>query len=167
MDNQMNQYDNGGGYNGGNRGNNPGGNNGGNGNQPPRKPNVTMMVLAALSTVLIAFMLWNMVFGSTAVGQEVSYTQFLQYIGEGKVEAVEVQSTGQILFTLKKEENLSGGNADGYLFYPANTSKTYSTILMEDLDTLTSRLEEQGKPIGHITAHARGADVDSAGCGIP
>ena len=46
MDNQMNQYDNGGGYNGGNRGNNPGGNNGGNGNQPPRKPNVTMMVLA-------------------------------------------------------------------------------------------------------------------------
>ncbi len=144
MDNQMNQYDNGGGYNGGNRGNNPGGNNGGNGNQPPRKPNVTMMVLAALSTVLIAFMLWNMVFGSTAVGQEVSYTQFLQYIGEGKVEAVEVQSTGQILFTLKKEENLSGGNVDGYLFYPANTSKTYSTILMEDLDTLTSRLEEQG-----------------------
>lgn len=144
MDNQMNQYDNGGGYNGGNRGNGPGGNNGGNGNQPPRKPNITMMVLAALSTVLIAFMLWNMVFGNTAVGQEVSYTQFLQYISEGKVDAVEVQSTGQILFTLKKEENASGGNLDGYLFYPAGTSKTYSTILMEDLDTLTSRLEEQG-----------------------
>lgn len=36
MDNQTNQYDNGGGYNNGGRGNTPGGNGGnGNGNQPP------------------------------------------------------------------------------------------------------------------------------------
>ena len=143
MDNQMNQYDNGGGYNNGNRGNNSGGN-GGNGNQPPRKPNITMLVLAALSTVLIVFMLWNIVFGGAASTQQVSYTQFLQYINEGKVEAIEVQSTGQILFTLKREENTSGGTTDGYLFYPTNTSKTYSTILMEDLNTLTARLEERG-----------------------
>ncbi len=145
MDNQMNQYDNGGGYNNGGRGNVPGGN-GGNGNQPPRKPNITMLVLAALSTVLIVFMLWNIVFGGAAAGQEVSYTQFLQYINEGKVEAVEVQSTGQILFTLKKSENTGDGNglADGYLFYPTSASRTYSTILMEDLDTLTARLEERG-----------------------
>ena len=143
MDNQMNQYDNGGGYNNGNRGNNSGGN-GGNGNQPPRKPNITMLVLAALSTVLIVFMLWNMVFGGTASTQQVSYTQFLQYINEGKVEAVEVQSTGQVLFTLKREENTSGGTTDGYPFYPTNTSRTYSTILMEDLDTLTARLEARG-----------------------
>lgn len=143
MDNQMNQFDNGGGYNNGGRG--PGGNGGGGGgNQPPRKPNITMLVLAALSTVLIAFMLWNMVFGGTAAGQMVSYTEFLQYISEGKVEAVEVQSTGQILFTLKKGENAPGGNVEGYLFYPAGASKTYTTILMEDLDTLTARLEERG-----------------------
>ena len=146
MDNQMNQYDNGGGYNNGNRGNNPGGN-GGNGNQPPRKPNITMLVLAALSTVLIVFMLWNMVFGGAAATQEVSYTQFLKYINEGRVEAVEVQSTGQVLFTLKREENTPegiAGGANGYLFYSANASRTYSTILMEDLDTLTARLEERG-----------------------
>ena len=143
MDNQMNQYDNGGGYNNGNRGNNPGGN-GGNGNQPPRKPNITMLVLAALSTVLIVFMLWNMVFGGTASTQQVSYTQFLQYINEGRVKEVEVQSTGQILFTLKREENTSDGTTDGYLFYPTNASRTYSTILMEDLNTLTARLEERG-----------------------
>ena len=143
MDNQMNQYDNGGGYNNGNRGNNPGGN-GGNGNQPPRRPNITMLVLAALSTVLIVFMLWNMVFGGSASTQQVSYTQFLQYINDGKVKEVEVQSTGQILFTLKREESTSDGTADGYLFYPTGVTRTYSTILMEDLDTLTSRLEKQG-----------------------
>jgi len=141
-DNQMNQYDNGGGHNGGNRGTGSGG---GGGNQPPRKPNVTMLVLAALSTVLIVFMLWNMMFGSVAEGQQVSYTQFLQYISEGRVDAVEVQSTGQILFTLKKEASSEAHPpAEGYLFYPMNTQTTYSTILMEDLDTLTARLEKQG-----------------------
>lgn len=144
MDNQMNQYDNGGGYHNGNRGNNSGGN-GGNGNQPPRKPNITMLVLAALSTVLIVFMLWNLMFGSAADGQNVSYTQFLQYIEEGKVEAVEVQSSGQILFTLKKEAaSAENDPVQGYLFYPANVQVTYSTVLMEDLNTLTARLEEQG-----------------------
>ncbi|MCM1542209.1 MAG: ATP-dependent zinc metalloprotease FtsH [Blautia sp.] len=145
MDNQMNQFDNGGGYNNGGRG--PGGGSGGNGNQPPRKPNITMLVLAALSTILLAFMLWNMVFGGNTTGQVVSYTQFLQYISEGKVEAVEVQSTGQVLFTLKKGVDTPAGIAggtEGYLFYPTATTRTYSTILMEDLDTLTARLEEQG-----------------------
>ena len=83
MDNQMNQYDNGGGYNNGGRGNVPGGN-GGNGNQPPRKPNITMLVLAALSTVLIVFMLWNIVFGGAAAGPEVSYTQFCNILTKEK-----------------------------------------------------------------------------------
>lgn len=65
MDNHMNQYDNGGrnngnynngGQNNGNRGN------GGNG-QPPRKPGIVMLIMAGLSTVLIFFLFWNMLFG--------------------------------------------------------------------------------------------------------
>ncbi len=147
MDNQMNQYDNGGGYNNGGRGNGPGGNGGGNGNQPPRRPNIMMVLLAALSTVLLVFMLWNLLFGSSGSGQEVSYTKFLEYINEDKVDAVEVQSTGQVLFTLKADEEKEDTNAPGamtgYPFY-GNMPTTYSTIIMEDLDTLTSRLEEHG-----------------------
>ena len=94
MDNQMNQYDNGGGYNNnnGNRGNMPG-NNGGNGDQP-RRPNIMMVVLAVLSTVLLVFMLWNLLMGSNGNAQEVSYTKFLEYLNGDEVEAVEVQSTG-------------------------------------------------------------------------
>ena len=106
MDNQMNQYDNGG-YNnnrGGSNGNGgPGGGNG-NGNKPPQKPSLLMIIIAGLSTLLIVFMLWDLLFGASDASQMVSYTKFLQYLDEGRVETVEVQSTGQVLFTLKPEK---------------------------------------------------------------
>ncbi len=146
MDNQTNQYDNGGGYNNGGRGNTPGGNGGnGNGNQPPKRPNIMMILLAALSTVLLVFMLWNLLFGSSGNNQEVSYTKFLEHLNGDEVEAVEVQSTGQVLFTLKKDAEAPRENPamPGYPFY-GNVNPTYSTIIMEDLDTLTSRLEAHG-----------------------
>ena len=98
MDNHMNQYDNGGGYNNG-RGNGQNGNGSNGGGQPPRKPSILMLVLAGLSTVLIVFMLWNLLFGSSTGTQSVSYTDFLQYLNEDQVEAVQVQSTGVIIFT--------------------------------------------------------------------
>lgn len=143
----MNQYDNGGGYNNGGRGNMPGGNSGnGNGNQPPRRPNIMMILLAGLSTVLLVFMLWNLMFGSSGSSQEISYTKFLEYINADQVEAVEVQSTGQVLFTLKEGVTPPVEAApaiQGYPFY-GNVQTTYSTIIMEDLDTLTSRLEAHG-----------------------
>ena len=85
MDNQLNQYDNSGGYNNGGHGNGNGpGGNGGNGNgngEPPRKPSVMMMVLAGLSSMLVALMLWQLFFGTDADSQ-VSYSQFLEYIKE-------------------------------------------------------------------------------------
>ncbi len=143
MDNQMNQYDNGG-YNNGGRGNMPGGNGGnGNGNQPPRRPNTMMLLVMGLCTVVLAFMLWNLLIGSSGNTQEVSYMKFLEYVNDDKVEAVEVQSTGQILFTLKEEKKGETKDAPampGYPFY-GNVPSTYSTIIMEDLDTLTARLE--------------------------
>ncbi len=147
MNNFISRYDNGNTPNNGNRGNMPGGNGGpgGNNNQPPKKPNIMMILMAALSTLLIVFMLWNILFGGSGNTKEVSYTQFLQYINADKVEAVEVQSTGQVLFVLKKEEQSTNENTTGlsYPFY-GNIQITYSTIIMEDMDTLTARLEEHG-----------------------
>ena len=137
MDNQMNQYDNGGGYNNGGSG-------GGNGNQPPRRPNIIMVLLAVLSTVLFVFMIWNFLFGKNGNTQEVSYTKFLEHINADNVEEVKVQGNGQILFTLKagtqEEPMQTPSPMMGYPFY-ANAEVTYSTIIMEDLDTLTARLE--------------------------
>ncbi len=148
MDNKMNQYDNGGGYNNGGQGG-PGGNGGngnGNGNQPPRRPNLMMVLLAGLSTVLLVFMLWNLLFGGNGNTQEVSYTKFLEYVNADEVEAVEVQSTGQILFTLKKDAKGTESAPTAIPAYPfyGNVKVTYSTVIMEDLDTLTARMEEHG-----------------------
>ncbi|HBA48425.1 MAG TPA: ATP-dependent metallopeptidase HflB, partial [Lachnospiraceae bacterium] len=160
MDNQMNQYDNGGGYNNGGQGG-PGGN-GGNGNQPPRRPNLMMVLLAALSTVLLVFMLWNLLFGGSGNSQEVSYTTFLEYVNADEVEAVEVQSTGQILFTLKKDARNTENAPTAMPTYPfyGNTPVTYSTIIMEDLDTLTARMEEHGIDGSRVLSDNSGRILD-------
>ena len=151
MDNQLNQYDNSGGHNNGGRGNGSGGNGGnGNGNgEPPRKPSVMMMVLAGLSSMLVALMLWQLFFGTDADSQ-VSYSRFLEYIEAGRVETVELHSNSEIMFTLKRETtgSTSDGTSTGYGFglgfYVQNTPQQYSTVLMEDMDTLMARLEKHG-----------------------
>ena len=107
MDNKINRFDNGGGYNGGNRGNTPG-DNGGGGNEPPRRPNVLMMVLSILSLIFLGLMIFSMFFLNKVEGEKVSYTQFLQYMEEGRIEQVVVQSNRDIkdiavYFTLKKD----------------------------------------------------------------
>lgn len=145
MDNQMNQYDNGGGYNNGNRGNGQGGNNGGNNNQPPKKPNWMMILLAGLSTLMIVMLFWNIMFG-TDNSDSYAYTEFLDMLEDGKIETAQVQSNGQILFTLKEdaEENKTDTKLPAmYPFYAQQGPKQYSTYLMEDLDTLTQRLDAQ------------------------
>ena len=160
MDNQMNQYDNGGGYNNGGNGGPGGPGGGGGGNQPPRRPNIMMVLMALLSTLLLIFMLWNLMFGGSGNTQEMSYTKFLEHLSGGNVETVEVQSTGQVLFQLK---NSGGGkepsSTGSYPFY-GNMKVTYSTILMEDLDTLTARLEEQGVEGSRVLSDNSGRILD-------
>lgn len=160
MDNQMNQYDNGGGYNNGGNGNMPG-NNGGNGNQPPQRPNIMIILLGGLVSVLIICMLWNMLFGANGNAQEVSYTKFLEYLNEDKVETVEVQSSGYVNFTLKEGEELQETPAarPGYPFY-GNVKVTYTAVIMEDLDTLTARLEEHGVDGSRVLSDNSGRIMD-------
>lgn len=154
MDNQMNQYDNGGGYNNGNRGNMPGGNNNGNGGggnngSDPRRPNILTMVLAAMSTLVIVWLLYSVMLGGGADAEEVSYTQFLQELESDNVNTVKLQSTGEVIFTLKSDAAAANETAtqiplQGYGFRIQPVVKEYSAILMEDMDTLTSRLEAHG-----------------------
>ncbi len=148
MDNQMNQYDNGNGYN--NRGNGQGGNgNNGNGNQPPKKPNTMMLVLAALGTVLLVFMFYNSIFGSTPNKDTKDYSVFLQDLEAGRIEFVEANVESAELKVTLKETGQSQTATTGYennpfWFQSQKKQNEYYTKMMETIDALTVRLEAQG-----------------------
>lgn len=151
MDNQMNEYDSGnrGGGSGGGGNNNNGGNNR---NEPPKWPGIVTLLLAGLTVILIIIFCMNFFFGSSAEGEEVSYTRFLQYVENGEVESVEVRSTGEVYFSLKRDETQENtgvrypGLLPGFSFSGSQQGiqRRYYTMLMEDADTLTGRLEEHG-----------------------
>ena len=123
--------------------------NGGNGNRPPRRPSILMMILSGLMTVIAILMLYNAFFG-TGNGTEVSYTDFLKDLEADKVEAIEVNKESGVITVQLKKEAAATPAPDSYVtFYgitqKATQSKTvYYTMLMEDLDTLTGRLQEHG-----------------------
>ena len=133
----------------GNNGSNGNNGNGGNGNRPPRRPSILMMILSGLMTVIAILMLYNAFFG-TGNGTEVSYTDFLKDLEADKVEAVEVNKESGVITVQLKKEAAATPAPDSYVtFYgitqKATQSKTvYYTMLMEDLDTLTGRLQEHG-----------------------
>ena len=108
-----------------------------------------MMILSGLMTVIAILMLYNAFFG-TGNGTEVSYTDFLKDLEADKVEAVEVnKESGVITVQLKKEAAVTPA-PDSYVTFYGITQKAtqtkivYYTMLMEDLDTLTARLQEHG-----------------------
>lgn len=130
MDNQMNQRNN------------------GNGNQPPKKPTPMMMILAALGTILLMFMFYNTLFGGSGEQETREYTAFLQDLEAGRVESVEVNlESAEVKVTLKgdNQEDKSSDGITNSLFWAQiqQSNRTYYTKLMESLDTLTARLEEQ------------------------
>ena len=79
-----------------------------------------------------------------------SYTDFLKDLEADKVEAVEVNKESGVITVQLKKEAAATPAPDSYVtFYgitqKATQSKTvYYTMLMEDLDTLTGRLQEHG-----------------------
>ena len=133
----------------GNNGSNGNNGNGGNGNRPPRRPSILMMILSGLMTVIAILMLYNAFFG-TGNGTEVSYTDFLKDLEADKVEAVEVNKESGVITVQLKKEAAATPAPDSYVTFYGITQKAtqaktvYYTMLMEDLDTLTARLQEHG-----------------------
>ncbi len=158
--NQLNQYENGG-Y--GNGGNGPGGSggNGRRGGEPPKRPNMLLVFLVTLGMIILALYVMRILTGSGS-SEQVSYTKFLEYIEDEKVEEVNLLSNDEIQFTLKKDagDQNSGSGYPGYGygfgfgFYLQSTPEQYTTILMEDMDTLMARLEAHGIE-GHRTLSDR------------
>ena len=129
--------------NGGNDNNSNGG-----GNRPPKRPSTLMMILSALITIIFALMLYNAVFG-TDKSTEVPYTEFLKDLEADKVEAVNVNKENGVITVRLKQEATPTPEPDSYINFYGITQKAmqssqtvYYTMLMEDLDTLTARLQE-------------------------
>ena len=133
----------------GNNGNGGNDNNGnGDGNRPPKRPSTLMMILSALVTIIFALMLYNAVFG-TDKSTEVPYTEFLKDLEADKVEAVNVNKENGVITVRLKQEATPTPEPDSYINFYGITQKAmqssqtvYYTMLMEDLDTLTARLQE-------------------------
>ena len=133
----------------GNNGNGGNDNNGnGGGNRPPKRPSTLMMILSALITIIFALMLYNAVFG-TDKSTEVPYTEFLKDLEADKVEAVNVNKENGVITVRLKQEATPTPEPDSYINFYGITQKAmqssqtvYHTMLMEDLDTLTARLQK-------------------------
>ncbi|MGN1147850.1 MAG: ATP-dependent zinc metalloprotease FtsH, partial [Lachnospiraceae bacterium] len=146
----FNQFDNGDGYNNGNRGNGPGGNgSGGNGgpggsNQNPKKVNLLLLLIAALITLVLTSLFMKTM--TTSQTKELSYTEFMQLVEEGKVESVKYGSD-RINIELVDEDNTL---KNPLFYYGTGPKTTYYTALVED-DTLPERLREAGVTVwGYI-----------------
>ena len=126
-------------------GNKPGGSGqGGPGNnQNPRKINLMLLLVAALITLLLTSFFMNTI--SSSQTREISYSEFMQWVEEGRVEGVEY-SSDRIYIELK-EENSSERNP---LFYSMGIKTTYYTAMVSD-DALPETLRNAGVEVwGYI-----------------
>lgn len=124
--------------------NRPNGNNGNGGN---KGPNVLLLILAVLSTVMLMFLFVTTLFGSNSGAEEVSYSEFLQDLEADKVESVQVNTDrARVEVTLKKGASDDERKVSPYelMLNPGAGEKKYTTLMMEDLTTLTGRLEAHG-----------------------
>ncbi len=118
------------------------------GNQPPKRPNTGMMLLALVTAGFLFYALYSAIFGERAQNL-VKYTDFLTDLESGRVESVRVSDSGLLTVTLKSEDSGQGGQQDDR--WPAyglfvdqlrEMNNTYQTRLMEEVTSLTERLEK-------------------------
>lgn len=151
-DKNLKLFDNGNGYNNGGSGNGNGYNNNGSGNgnggnnRSPRWPHIIMSVLSFITMMMCLWGVLSM-FGGNQV--EVPYSRFLQDLKDGKVESVELNAEQALMtVTLKKEEPKDAKTQQYYTLLgrwgvEAARQEQYATRVMESMDRLTERLEEQ------------------------
>lgn len=144
--NNLNQYDNkGNGYNGhGNgQGNGGQGGNGGPGNQNPKKVNLMLFLIAALVTLIC--MSYFMKAASGASSEEISYSEFLTMVEEGKVKSVRFASDRIDITPVEEEkkEEETESPYSGLLYYAPGAKTSYYTAFVND-DTLIEKLEKAG-----------------------
>ena len=122
----------------------------------PGHNNSWMMLLALLCTVVVIFLVYNMLFGGKGATQTKEYTEFLKDLENDRVEAVELDAeNAELTVTLKmsavlQDPEMEAAGADTsrieqYAYYvQIKNAQIYTTRLMESMDSLTERLEAHG-----------------------
>lgn len=158
--NNLNQYDNGNGHNSGNNqnGRGPGGNGGpGGSNGQEKKPGLMFILLVALFTIMMVSFILNMLSGSG--DNEVTYTQFIQMVEEGKVESVEISSDLSTLTIREKsaQQEDTPQLPDWYIYgnLLSNSGEVYYTGYVND-EELIPYLKEKGVDVSREIADDSG-----------
>lgn len=137
------------------------------GGQQPRRPGIGMLLMAMLSSLLLVMLLSSLLFGGSRQ-EEVEYSKFLQDLKEDQVEAVLVNYEKSLLsVTLKYDENAQKNKMDPFTsaflerYGDKITMKgeSYTTRMMEDMTTLTARLEEKGITAQRVVSDSRWLDI--------
>ena len=111
---------------------------GSNNGRDPKKQNVFMLIVAAGLSLLLVLSVMNFITGSTE--KEITYSEFVNMVNDGKIESVEIDSD-RIYITPKSENgsNVREQSMIAYM-YLVKGQTTYYTGKIEEDDTLTDRL---------------------------
>ena len=134
-------------------------NNNGNKNMPQKGPGIFILLLAMASSLFVV-MLFSSLFFGTGRQEEKEYTQFLQDLKNDKVDSVLVNYEKSILtVTLKFDRTSQTRKVDPLTLTLVERGETYTTRMMEDMTTLTARLEEKGISAQRVVSDSRLMDI--------
>ncbi len=125
--------------------------NGGNNNQKPKRPSFMSVVMFILVSLMMGSLLWSMFLGEGSNVKEVAYSEFIEHLESGQVKEVEL-SNEKVSYTLKEDEEKENGLF--YPFYLGASPQVYSTILIEDYNTITQRVLEKDVKICGVSTSA-------------
>mgnify|MGYP001026908895 FL=1 len=143
--NNLNEYDNGNGYNGGQNGPGKGGpGQGGPGGQN-RKPSLMFILLVALFTLMMVSFLLRF-FSSGNNASEITWSEFLAMVEEEKIESVEISSDLTRITIYTKESKKEDSNLPDWYIYGnlmSDSRDVFYTGYVDD-EELIPYLKEQG-----------------------
>ena len=157
-DRNVNEFDNGNGYNNGRGGQGgqggPGGNGGqGGGGSNPRKVNLLLLLVAALITLVLTSIFMRTLNNSET--KEISYSEIMQWVDAGRVEGqpntvVKSVHYGSDSIYIERVEEEERQINPLLAYYTTAARTTYYTAMVED-DSLPERLREAGVEVwGYI-----------------
>ncbi|MBP5197916.1 MAG: ATP-dependent metallopeptidase FtsH/Yme1/Tma family protein, partial [Lachnospiraceae bacterium] len=128
------------------------------GGETPKRPGVGMIVMAIISTCLLGYLLYSVFVGPGSVDDEKSYSEFITDLEADKVESVKINNENAVItVTLKEAENKTTKNNIYSIYGYRNTySNQYTTLMGEDLDTLTARLLEKEVDVTRVVSGGSG-----------
>ena len=142
-------------------------NNNNHNNQPPRRPGLGVILAAMIGSLLLVTLFSGLLMGGGGQ-EEQEYSKFLQDLKADKVESVLVNYEKSLLsVTLKYDKAAKEEKTDPFTAALLNKygsqmtlrGETYTTRMMEDMTTLTARLEEKGITAQRVVSDSRWIDI--------